>query len=431
MRYTLSTFLMALSLAAAWPAVMEAVNSENLQKRQGSIPVVPPPKFTTDRDNCGSHGKCTVFNAQDQLVNVAPGSGHEWQAPGTNDKRGQCPGLNAAANHNFLPRNGIATIQQTIDGLGAAYSMSTDLSLALAVISIAISGDPIAGKWSIGGAFPGTLGLLGQPTGIVGTHNRYEGDASIVRGDAYMHGGNVGFFEMHRWERLYGLASSEGGLTHDKVASQAYYNAQYSIQNNPYYFSLPFSGLVAPDAHNFVVHFMSNRSAENKGGILNGEVLKSFFSVTGEPGNFVHTPGHERIPNNWYKRPTSQPMNTVDTNVDTVINNQMYPGIIRIGGNTGTVNSFVGVDTGDLTGGVFNGPSLLEGNNLACFFLQATQAGLVDATSPLLQPVGQILDFLNSNLGPQINALNCPQLSTFKNGLFNQFPGASYKAQGQ
>jgi len=148
--------------------------------------------------------------------------------------------------------------------------MSTDLSLALAAISIAISGDPVAGKWSIGGAFPATLGLLGQPSGIVGTHNRYEGDASIVRvsqvvsahmfstdgfkGDAYMHGGSVGFFEMHRWERLYGLAASKGGLTHDKVASQAYYTAQYSIQNNPYYFSNPFSGLVAPDAHNFVVH---------------------------------------------------------------------------------------------------------------------------------------------------------------------------------
>lgn len=68
-----------------------------------------------------------------------------------------------------------------IDGLGAAYSMSTDLSLILAVIAIAISGDPIAGTWSIGGGYAGTLGLLGKPQGIVGTHNRYEGDASIVR----------------------------------------------------------------------------------------------------------------------------------------------------------------------------------------------------------------------------------------------------------
>lgn len=68
-----------------------------------------------------------------------------------------------------------------IDGLGAAYSMSPELALALAVIAIGISGDPVAGTWSIGGAFPGAVGLLGTPTGIVGTHTRYEGDASIVR----------------------------------------------------------------------------------------------------------------------------------------------------------------------------------------------------------------------------------------------------------
>jgi hypothetical protein len=246
-----------------------------------------------------------------------------------------------------------------------------------------------------------------------------------------MHGGFVGFFEDHRWNRLYSLAASEGGLTHDKVASQAYYTAEYSIQNNPYYFSEPFSGLVAPDAHNFVVNFMSNHSAEVPGGVLDGETLKSFFAVTGEPGNFVHNPGQERIPDNWYKRPTSQAMNTVDTNVDTVVNNGMYPGIIRFGGNTGTVNSFVGVDTGNLTNGVFNSGDLLEGNNLSCFFLQATMAGLVDAAIPLLEPLGQTLTFLSNNLGSQISGLNCPQLKEFNNEVFSQYPGASYKAQGQ
>lgn len=69
-----------------------------------------------------------------------------------------------------------------IDGLGAAYSMSPELAAALAVIAIGVVGDPIAGTWSIGTGQPGSLGLLGQPTGIVGSHNRYEGDASIVRG---------------------------------------------------------------------------------------------------------------------------------------------------------------------------------------------------------------------------------------------------------
>ena len=245
-----------------------------------------------------------------------------------------------------------------------------------------------------------------------------------------MHGGDVDVFEMPRWEHLYSMLG-EDGLTHDKAAAQAYYTAQYSVQNNPYYFSEPFSGLVAPDAHNFVVHLMSNHSAENTGGYLDGENLKSFFAVTGEPGNFVYHKGMERVPYNWYKRPSSQPLDTVDTNLDTVINNGMYPGIIQFGGNTGTTNSFTGVDTGNLTGGVFNAATLLEGNNLSCFFLQVTQAGLVDAAFPLLEPVGVILDFISSKLGPQLQGLNCPQLSTYNNELFKKYPGYSYKAEGQ
>lgn len=32
------------------------------------------------------------------------------------DQRGPCPGLNAMANHGYLPHNGVATIQQFIDG---------------------------------------------------------------------------------------------------------------------------------------------------------------------------------------------------------------------------------------------------------------------------------------------------------------------------
>lgn len=58
-------------------------------------------------------------------------------------------------------------------------------------------------------------------------------------------------------------------------------------------------------------------------------------------------------------------------------------------------------------------------------------AGLADAAIPLLQPVGQIMDFLNKNIGPQLQSLGCPELANFNNELFNKYPGASYKAQGQ
>jgi hypothetical protein len=41
-----------------------------------------------------------TFNAQKQFINVTKGSGHEYVAPGPNDLRGPCPGLNAFANHS-------------------------------------------------------------------------------------------------------------------------------------------------------------------------------------------------------------------------------------------------------------------------------------------------------------------------------------------
>ena len=76
MKNTLQFLTAALPLAAAYPTVLEEV-----QKRQIVYPTVPPPKFTTGRDNCGSHGKCTVFNAQDQFVDVRQGTEHEFRSP--------------------------------------------------------------------------------------------------------------------------------------------------------------------------------------------------------------------------------------------------------------------------------------------------------------------------------------------------------------
>jgi hypothetical protein len=99
------------------------------------------------------------------------------------------------------------------------------------------------------------------------------------------------------------------------------YVTRWSIANNPYYFSNAFSGMVAPAAHNFVINFMSNHSAENPSGTLTREVLKSFFAVTGEPGSFVHNRGQERIPDNWYKRPFANALNIPEVLADVQVNN--------------------------------------------------------------------------------------------------------------
>ena len=43
------------------------------------------------------------------------------------------------------------------------------------------------------------------------------------------------------------------------------------------------------------------------------------------------------------------------------------PRLLDVGGNTNGVNTFAGLDLGNLTGGVINGQNLLQGDNFACF----------------------------------------------------------------
>lgn len=85
------TVLATLSFVTAWPQVMEM--NEKMQKREE-----PPPRaplFQSGRQNTGIR-PALGFDAREQFVNVTTGSGHEWIAPGSGDRRGECPGLNAA-----------------------------------------------------------------------------------------------------------------------------------------------------------------------------------------------------------------------------------------------------------------------------------------------------------------------------------------------
>ena len=107
---TLSLFVAAFGSAAhAFPHMgnlmagdAAAASGPQILARQASI----------SETNCGPT-PCLIFDEQEQFVNVAPGSSHQYVAPGPGDIRGPCPGLNAAANHGFLPHNGIPNIIQS------------------------------------------------------------------------------------------------------------------------------------------------------------------------------------------------------------------------------------------------------------------------------------------------------------------------------
>lgn len=104
MKFSPSTLIVAglTGSAVAFPGVPEALarNTGNpaLQKRQG-LPDLN-----------------TRFNAAEQYVDIS--GEHEWRAPNLagGDQRGPCPGLNAMANHGYIPRNGVGSHVDFITG---------------------------------------------------------------------------------------------------------------------------------------------------------------------------------------------------------------------------------------------------------------------------------------------------------------------------
>lgn len=87
------SLLFGLPLAAAWPAVMKMmVETPAVDKRQ-------LPALTSLKNKPNTATPPTGWFPEQQYVETRPGTEHEFRRPGPNDQRGQCPGLNAAANH--------------------------------------------------------------------------------------------------------------------------------------------------------------------------------------------------------------------------------------------------------------------------------------------------------------------------------------------
>jgi hypothetical protein len=86
--------------------------------------------------------------------------------------------------------------------------------------------------------------------------------------------------------------------------------------------------------------------------------------------------------------------------------------------NTGTTNSFTPVDISNLSGGLYNSGTLLEGNHLACFVYQLSAQAKPDIlTGPLTQ--------LQGALGQVTANLACPGLQAIDDSQLRAFPGYS------
>lgn len=94
--------------------------------------------------------------------------------------------------------------------------------------------------------------------------------------------------QIKQFQALYDLGKAADSYDLDLLTAFRATRFQESISNNPYFFNGVFSGVaVQPAAYTFIYRFMANKSAEYPEGLLNGDVLKSFFSITGEDGDFT------------------------------------------------------------------------------------------------------------------------------------------------
>ncbi|CAK4025800.1 Aromatic peroxygenase [Lecanosticta acicola] len=455
MKYS-ALLLGSIALSAdAFPAVMELSDrmmqaralqgrsAEELHQRsiedKRQIDTTAAQAVSKARGNCGIL-PCLTFNAEDQLVSTT--GEHAYQSPAADEIRGPCPGLNAAANHGYLSRSGVLTLENTVEGLGALYNMSPELAAALAAYGIIFDGDPVAGTWSIGGPQQTnqlTKGLLGQGQGISWSHNIYEGDSSIGRRDAYINNGDAHSLDVTRFAAAYAATDSRypGRYTLDSFAQNFDEKAKESVATNPYYFTGPFSTtVVSPAAYNFVINFMSNHSAEEPNGYLDGDMFKTFFAVTGDtPEEFEWLPGQERVPDNWYRRTSTNQYTAQNVFTDLGPNFLAYPDSFRLGGNTNGVNTYSGISLTDFTGGAYNLTNVFrtdgDGRYGACFFAGLTQSAIPDFANLPLEQITPITNLINDGIKPIIpQGFDCPTYDKFDQTLFNQYPGHTYSPTG-
>lgn len=86
--------------------------------------------------------------------------------------------------------------------------------------------------------------------------------------------------QLSQFQQLYDLDPTGSNYTLPLLTEFRRTRFNQSIANNPY-FCIPFGVVAGPATYLLTFHFMSNKSTEYTQGLLDGEMLKSFFSITG------------------------------------------------------------------------------------------------------------------------------------------------------
>lgn len=332
----------------------------------------------------------------------APGDdAHKFIAPTANDIRGPCPGLNAAANHGFLARDGVTTYAELVDAQQNLYNVGYDLANLLAVLGLTVTdGDIVTEKLSIGcDATTRTSfnpALTGSQPGLDG-HNKFEADTSLTRNDYFLGKGDNYKFN----GTLFGMMTkTTGGLyNRDNLALYRAQRYNQSLHDNPNFYFGPLSVLLF-GASSFLYELMP--SGPNY--VPDEATISSFFGAQKNSDGTYSFNHAEQIPPNWTNRVSPYTNELVTTEI--LAQYLEYP--VLFGGATGN-GGFDLLNFGPIQNGVLAKP---DAATVLCLLYQLATQSVPSSLNGIITPTVQAISFAASKLNPSFKNLGCPIVLT-------------------
>ncbi|KAF1997251.1 Cloroperoxidase [Amniculicola lignicola CBS 123094] len=370
-----------------------------------------------------------TFDPNSQRVNVT--GQHKFIQAGPNDYRGPCPGLNALANHGYIPRNGVATIDQMINASTEVFGLSIDHASSAAIYSTPMTVSPDLNTISIGDPLKvlfdipfGDIKTKISPQGLNFPHNSVEFDASPTRLDKYQPGSNGNPNDLHLplFQQLFDL---QKGLPDNDVNFSIFILSDHrrrrhldSIAKNPLYFLPPFQGLFQNGVkYSLISQMFANRSAERSEGRLDRNTLMSFYGIeyaSPDKKSLKYTKGGERIPDIWYRRARDDPYDLRKSNDDLLAQARRNPDLINkysMGGNVAGLDSHRTIDIGQMTNNTYTRETIRSGYNLSCLAFMSTVSMAPRYLAGYYENVpGTVMARLYSKLPALVKDLGCEPL---------------------
>jgi hypothetical protein len=306
------------------------------------------------------------------------------------DYRGPCPGLNAMANHNYIPRSGIASYAQLVQGQKDMFNVADNLANLLATVAVPLDGDILTLRLSIGGYAPevSTLGgILGRPTGL-NTHNTFEGDTSLTRNDYFLGGGDNYSFNGTLFGQMVDTCNRVSGGLFDLNCMAAYRKQRYedSKANNPNFYYGPLA-LLLYGAASFLYELMP---------AANGQpdlaTMQAFFGASQRADGSWYFNNQERIPSGgWTPRTTPYDNNGVTQQILAMYLAQP----VLFGGNAGAGNFLALNIPGYFSGGQFAATP----SGVTCILYNVLSGFVPTGINQGLKLAGAALTLVTTSLG--------------------------------